>query len=74
MLEDVPLDPAMHDRDGFECCASALDDYIRRFAEQHRRSGSSPLFVLADSARPEHILGYYTLSAAEVDVDDQGDP
>ena len=26
------------------------------------------MYVLADSARPEFILGYYTLSAAEVDV------
>ncbi len=67
MLEDVPLDPAMHDREGFECGVPALDDYIRRFAEQHRRRGISSVFVLADSARPEHILGYYTLSAAEVD-------
>jgi GNAT superfamily N-acetyltransferase len=67
VLEDVPLDPAIHDREGFECGVSALDDYIRRFAEQHRRRGISSVFVLADSARPEHLLGYYTLSAAEVD-------
>jgi GNAT superfamily N-acetyltransferase len=45
----------------------ALDDYIRRFAKQHRRRGINSVCVLADSARPEHILGYYTLSAAEVD-------
>jgi GNAT superfamily N-acetyltransferase len=67
VLEDVPLDPAVHDRAGFERGVPALDDYIRRFAEQHRRRGISSVFVLADSARPEHILGYYTLSAAEVD-------
>lgn len=67
MLEDVPLDPAIHDRKRFECGVPALEDYIRRFADQHRRRGISSVFVLADSARPEHILGYYTLSAAEVD-------
>jgi GNAT superfamily N-acetyltransferase len=67
VLEDVPLDAAVHDRVGFECGVPALDDYIRRFAEQHRRRGINSVFVLADSARPEHILGYYTLSAAEVD-------
>jgi GNAT superfamily N-acetyltransferase len=67
VLEDLPLDPATHDREGFECGVPALDDYIRRFAEQHRRRGVNSVFVLADSARPEHILGYYTLSAAEVD-------
>jgi GNAT superfamily N-acetyltransferase len=67
VLEDVPLDSAIHDRERFECGVPALDDYIRRFADQHRRRGISSVFVLADSARPEHILGYYTLSAAEVD-------
>lgn len=67
MLEDVPLDPAIHDREGFECGVPALDDYIRRNAEQQRRSGISSVFVLTDATQPRHILGYYTLSAAEVD-------
>jgi predicted GNAT family N-acyltransferase len=30
--------------------------------------GISSVFILTDSARPEYILGYYTLSAAEVDA------
>ena len=68
MLEDLPLDPAVHDREGFDCGVQALDEYIRRFAEQHRRRGISSVFILTDSARPEYILGYYTLSAAEVDA------
>jgi GNAT superfamily N-acetyltransferase len=68
VLDDLPLDPALHDRRGFECGVRALDDYIQRFAEQHRRRGISSIFVLTDSSRPERILGYYTLSAAEVDV------
>jgi GNAT superfamily N-acetyltransferase len=68
VLEDLPLDAAVHDREGFECGVPALDAYIRRFAEQHRRRGISSVFVLTDSAKPGHILGYYTLSAAEVDV------
>jgi predicted GNAT family N-acyltransferase len=45
----------------------ALDEYLHRFAEQHRRRGISSVYVLAESARSERILGYYTLSAAEVD-------
>ena len=67
MLEDLPLDPAIHDRQGFECGVPALDEYIRRFAEQHRRRGISSIYVLTGSAQPARILGYYTLSAAEVD-------
>ncbi len=67
MLDDHPLDPTIHDRRGFECGVPALDDYLSRFAEQHRRRGISSVYVLTDSAQPERILGYYTLSAAEVD-------
>ena len=69
MLDDLPLDPAIHDRQGFECGVPALDEYLHRFAEQHRRRGISSVFVLTDSARAEYVLGYYTLSAAEVDAD-----
>jgi GNAT superfamily N-acetyltransferase len=68
VLDESPLDPALHDRRGFECGVPALDEYIQRFAEQHRRRGISSVFVLTDSAQPERILGYYTLSAAEVDA------
>jgi GNAT superfamily N-acetyltransferase len=67
VLDDRPLDPAIHDRQGFECGVPALDEYLHRFAEQHRRRGISSVFVLTDSAQPERILGYYTLSAAAVD-------
>ena len=67
MLEDLALDPAIHDRQGFECGVPALDEYLRRFAEQHRRRGISSIYVLTESSQPERILGYYTLSAAEVD-------
>lgn len=68
MLEERPLDPAVHDRKMFECGVPALEEYIRRLAEQHKRRGISSVYVLVDSAAPEFILGFYTLSAAEVDV------
>lgn len=68
MLEEHPLDPALHDRQGFACGVPALDEYLHRFAEQHRRRGLSAVYVLVDSAEPARILSYYTLSAAEVDV------
>lgn len=68
MLEEQPLDPALHDRQAFACGAAALDDYLHRFADQHKRSGISAAYVMVDSAAPAAILGYYTLSAAEVDA------
>lgn len=66
MLDDLPLDRAVRDRQGFECGVAALDDYLHRFAEQHRRRSISSVYVLTDSAQPERTLGYRTLSAAEV--------
>ena len=69
MLDDLPLDTAVHDRQGFECGVPALDEYIARFTEQHRRRGISSVYALTDSARPNFILGYCTLSAAEVDAE-----
>ena len=68
MLEERPLDPAVHDRAGFDCGVAALNHYLQRLADQHRRKGISSVYVLADSETPGTILGYYTLSAAEVDV------
>ncbi|MGH8271385.1 MAG: GNAT family N-acetyltransferase, partial [Gammaproteobacteria bacterium] len=42
--------------------------YLRQLATQHRRRGLSQTYVLSDSDAPSAILGYYTLSAAQVAV------
>jgi GNAT superfamily N-acetyltransferase len=68
VLEDVPLDALIHDRQNFECCVPALNQYLSQFADQHRRRGVCSVYVLTDSTRPARILGFYTLSAAEVDA------
>ncbi len=67
MLEERPLDPERHERAGFCCGVPALDDYLHRFAVQHIKKGVTTVHVLVDDAAPANILGYYTLSAAEVD-------
>lgn len=66
MLEEQPLDPSIHDRQGFDCGIAPLNEYVQRYAEQHRKKGISSAYVLVDSAVPSKVLGYYTLSAAEV--------
>lgn len=68
MLEEQALDSALHDRAGFSCGVPELDVYLHRFAVQHSRKGVSTIHVLVNTARPGLILGYYTLSAAQVDV------
>lgn len=69
MLEELALDVALHDRAGFSCGVPELDDYLKRLAEQHRRKGVSTVHVLVDSDAPSLILGYYTLSAAQVSAE-----
>ena len=68
MFEEHALDAEHHDRAGFNCGIPELDDYLQRLATQHHRKGVSTVHVLIDSAAPGLILGYYTLSAAQVDV------
>ena len=70
MLEEKPLDPAVHERAAFDCGVPELDTYLQRYADQHRRRGITNVYVLVDDQAPHHILGYYTLSAAEVDVEE----
>jgi len=68
VFEERPLDPSLHDRQSFDCGVGELNEYLIRFAEQHRRRGVSTTYVLVDTAEPQTIVGYYTLSAAELDV------
>lgn len=73
MLEEQPLNPDLHDRAGFRCGIPELDDYLRRFAVQHRRRGVSTAYVLVSTEKPSMILGFYTLSAAQMDVAELSD-
>lgn len=60
------LAPKRHDRDGFACGEPTLDTYLRQQAAQHHRDGISTTHVLVDDADPARILGYYSLSAAQL--------
>lgn len=67
VFNDGVLDPERHDRSGFACGVPELDEYLQRLAHQHWRKGISTTYVLTDPAQPQRILGYYTLSAAQID-------
>ena len=66
MLIVEQLQPKRHDRNSFSCGESTLDAYLRRQAVQHHRDGISTTHVLVDGEVPGTILGYYTLSAAQL--------
>ncbi len=65
MLIIRPLDTA-HNRTGFDCGTTALNDFLRKTARQHREKGLSNTFVLLDEEAPTDILGFFTLSFLEV--------
>ncbi len=68
MLEVQALDASIHDRSTFHSGEPALDEYLRKYAVQQSAKGLSSVFVLVDDAKPSEILGFYTLSAAQIDV------
>jgi len=55
-----------HDREGFSCGESELDDYLKKTARQHNDKGISRTFVLVDGDEPLTILGFFTLTSCEV--------
>ena len=65
-LRVAVLDGRLHDRAAFSCGIAALDDYLRTRASQHARDGIATTHVLTDDAAPASILGYCTLSAAQL--------
>ena len=60
-----------HDRKGLHCGEPALDVYLHATARQHAEKGISRTFVAVDVARPisraTRIVGYFTLTVAEID-------
>ncbi len=68
MLEEQMLDPHRHDRQAFTCGVAELDEYLHRFAVQQSKKGIAVVRVLIDTDMPKTILGYYSLSAAQIDA------
>lgn len=68
MLEEQRLDSRHHNCSDFDCGTPVLNEYLARYATQHRRRGVTQIYVLVDTEAPSVVLGYYTLSAAEVDT------
>lgn len=56
-----------HDRKGFDCGQPELNDYLARHARQAHESGAAKTYVAVDAADGTTVLGYYTLSPAQVE-------
>ena len=62
------LSPDM-DKSGFTCGEAALDTYLQKLASQDMKRGFATAIVARAETAPNKIIGYYTLSAASVLLD-----
>lgn len=61
------LDTKFHHRNAFFCGVEPLDTYLHRYAKQHVKTNISRVFVATNQDAPQEILGFYSLSAAEIE-------
>ncbi len=69
-LRVVLLDTRLHQRASFSCGIPALDTYLQQQAGQHQRNGIATTHVLTGDSEPARILGYCSLSAAQLQLHD----
>jgi GNAT superfamily N-acetyltransferase len=56
-----------HNRKAFDCGQEDLNLFLQQYARQAHEHGASKTYVAVDDADVTTILGYYTLSPAQVD-------
>jgi GNAT superfamily N-acetyltransferase len=56
-----------HNRKGFDCGEAALNVFLAQHARKAHENGASKTYVAVDKADGLTILGFYTLSPAQVD-------
>ncbi len=69
-LHITPLNGRLHDRADFACGEPALNHYLLQQAGQYQRDGIATTHVLADGSDPARILGYCSLAAAQLNLDE----
>lgn len=68
MLLVQRLNGRLQDRSSFDCGEPSLNRYLREHAGQHMRDGIATTHVLLEDDAPSRILGYYTLAAAQLSL------
>jgi GNAT superfamily N-acetyltransferase len=61
----TPLDPARHNRDGFDSGEPSLDEWLRRYAGQNRRRDTAATWVIADT--DEVVIAYASVAMTGID-------
>lgn len=58
-----------HDRGSFDCGQADLNRFLAQHARQSHDGGTSKTYVAVDAADLRTILGFYTLSPAQIELD-----
>jgi GNAT superfamily N-acetyltransferase len=58
-----------HDRKAFDCGDAQMNDFLQRYARQSHEQNASKTFCAIDVARPDRILGFYTIAPSAVAQD-----
>ncbi|MEO5658198.1 MAG: GNAT family N-acetyltransferase [Polaromonas sp.] len=56
-----------HDRKGFDCGQSDLNLFLSKYARQSHENGASKTYLAIENGDGKTVLGYYTLSPAQVE-------
>ncbi len=69
---DLVISPLgeVHDRKSFNCGEQSLNQYLRQHANQDIKRRINKVFVASRSETPQQLVGYYSLSAFSLDVND----
>ena len=67
-MESALLDKAKHDKSRFNCGIESLNNYLKMMAAQQAKKDNSRTFVLEDASNESHIIGFYTLTMTQIDL------
>jgi GNAT superfamily N-acetyltransferase len=67
-MKTLLLDKNRHDRQQFNCGVEALNNYLKAMASQQLQKDNTRTFVLEDEAKPERIIGYYSLAMTRISL------
>jgi ribosomal protein S18 acetylase RimI-like enzyme len=68
-VKKIELLSKIHARKEFDCGNIALNEFLQRIARQHIQKGLSRTFVLVDDQQPSVIMGFFTMSLCELQVE-----
>ena len=56
-----------YQREYFDCGYSALNDYLKKHANQNHDKGIAKTFIAVDKSQPVKVEGFYTVSASTIE-------